>query len=81
MTANRLSSNSIEVANAFEAIEAYFERGWSDGLPIVPPTPEAVAAALEAVNLAPDTLLGVEPIKGAVITAEKAAVNAVMAGC
>jgi hypothetical protein len=81
MTATRLSSNSIEVANAFEAIEAYFEHGWSDGLPIVPPTPEAVAAALEAVNLAPDTLLGVEPIKGAVITAEKAAVNAVMAGC
>lgn len=81
MTTRRLSSNSIDMRDAFEAIETYFDRGWSDGLPIVPPTFEAVAAALEAANLAPDAILGVEPTKGAVITAEKAAINAVMAGC
>lgn len=77
----RLTSNSIEVAGALEAIETYFDNGWSDGLPVVPPTPEAVATALEAANLSPDAILGIEPVKGAVITAEKAAINAVMAGC
>lgn len=77
----RLTSASLEVASAFEAIETYFENGWSDGLPVVPPTPGAVTAALEAASLAPETILGVEPVKGAVITAEKAAINAIMAGC
>jgi hypothetical protein len=79
--APRLTSNSIEVPSALEAIETYFEKGWSDGLPVVPPTPEAVSATLEAANLSPDAILGIEPVKGAVITAEKAAINAVMAGC
>jgi hypothetical protein len=77
----RLTSDSIEVPGALEAIETYFENGWSDGLPVVPPTPEAVTATLDAANLAPDDILGIEPVKGAVITAEKAAINAVMAGC
>jgi hypothetical protein len=81
MTQTRLISESIDVKDAFEAIEAYFDRGWSDGLPVVPPTPEAVTAALDAAALAPDQILGVEPTKGAVVTAEKAAINAVMAGC
>ena len=81
MTQTRLTSDSIEVRDAFEAIEAYFDRGWSDGLPVVPPTPDAVTAALDAADLAPDEILGVEPTKGAVVTAEKAAINAVMAGC
>jgi hypothetical protein len=79
--APRLTSDSLELPGALEAIETYFEKGWSDGLPVVPPTPEAVTASLEAANLAPDTILGIEPVKGAVITAEKAAINAVMAGC
>jgi len=77
----RLTSDSIEVSDALEAIETYFENGWSDGLPVVPPTPEAVTAMLEAASLVPDDILGIEPVKGAVITAEKAAINAVMAGC
>ncbi len=81
MVETRLSSDLIDIGDAFEGIEAYFERGWSDGLPVVPPTPAAVSAALGAASLAPDEILGVEPTKGAVITAEKAAINAVMAGC
>lgn len=77
----RLTSDSLELPNALEAIETYFENGWSDGLPVVPPTPEAVEVTLATANLAPDDILGIEPVKGAVITAEKAAINAVMAGC
>ncbi|HJP23146.1 MAG TPA: hypothetical protein QF861_16475, partial [Alphaproteobacteria bacterium] len=56
-------------------------RGWTDGLPIVPPTADAVAACLEWAMLPPDHLVGVEPVRERAITAEKLAVNAVMAGC
>ena len=31
-----------------DLIEWYFEQGWTDGLPVVPPTPEAVAAMIES---------------------------------
>ncbi|MDA1257197.1 MAG: hypothetical protein O3C10_05055 [Chloroflexi bacterium] len=81
MTDMQLTSDAIEVADALEAIELYAERGWTDGLPIVPPTENVVARFVEALGVAPDTVLGVEPTKGVVITAEKAAINAVMAGC
>ncbi len=80
-TSKRLTAETSEATDAFAAIESYFERGWTDGLPVVPPRPEAVEAFLDAANLQPDQILGVEPTKGAVITAEKAAINAVMAGC
>ena len=77
----RLHSELIEAPGPLEAIEIYFNKGWSDGLPVVPPTPESVSAILETANLSPEAILGIEPVKGAVITAEKAAINAVMAGC
>lgn len=77
----RLTSKAEQVPGALAAVETYFERGWTDGLPVVPPTPEAVLAFLDAANLQPDVILGVETTKGAVVTAEKAAINAVMAGC
>ena len=77
----RLTSDYLELPGPLEAIEDYFKKGWSDGLPVVPPTPKAVTAMLAAANLAPDAILGIEPVKGAVITAEKTAINAVMAGC
>ena len=76
-----LTSDTLHFDDPLEAMEYYFEQGWTDGLPVVPPTPERVAAALEAAGLEPSRILGTEPTKGRVITAEKAAVNAVMAGC
>ena len=76
-----MGARILDVADGFEA-NALFERnGWTDGLPIVPPTPERVAAALDAALLEPETILGVEPVRGLALTAEKVAVNAVMAGC
>lgn len=66
----------------FEAVQEHFwTSGWTDGLPVVPPTPEAVAALLTAALLPPDHLVGVEPVRGRAVTAEKVAINAVMAGC
>src|ERR1700748_999325 len=64
------------------AVRQLFEaRGWTDGLPIVPPTPERVAAMLEWGAFTADQLLGVEPVKSRPLVAEKVAVNAVLAGC
>ncbi len=61
--------------------EHFHSRGWTDGLPVVPPTADAVAACLEWAVLSPDHLVGIEPVRGRAVTAEKVAINAVMAGC
>jgi hypothetical protein len=57
------------------------ERGWSDGLPMIVPTPERVGAAIEASGVAPGTSLGVVPPSNRTATIEAVAANAVMAGC
>jgi len=62
-------------------LEDYFERGWTDGLPVVPPTPEKVEAFLAAAGLKPDDVLGEVPTREVVATAERVAINAIMAGC
>lgn len=64
-----------------EVCETFMERGWTDGLPVVAPTPERVAAMLATVGLAPGDVVGGIARRGRVLTAELAAVNAVMAGC
>ena len=63
------------------AADLFAARGWTDGLPIVAPTPERVAAMLDWAAMTPDQLIGVEPVKVRTLTAEKVAINAVMAGC
>ncbi len=75
------ASERHEVADVMAAQEYFHARNWTDGLPIVPPTEEAVAAALDWALLAPESLIGVEPVRARAITAEKLAINAVMAGC
>jgi hypothetical protein len=75
------SSTSYEVGDAFEANELFQRNGWTDGLPIVPPTEERVLSFLDAASLTPDELVGVEPVRRRRITAEKVAIAAVMAGC
>ena len=77
----QLASRRYDVADTMAAQEFYHSRGWTDGLPVVPPTAEAVAACLEWTMLAPDHPVGVEPVRARAIAAEKLAVNAVMAGC
>lgn len=77
----QLMSGRVTVDDPAEAQEAFHSRGWTDGLPIVPPTQQAVAACLEWAMLAPEHLIGIEPVRARPITAEKAAINAVMAGC
>ena len=76
-----LTSKSYDVADFAAVQELYHANGWSDGLPVVPPTAEAVEACLAWVGMTPDQLIGVEPVRAMPVTAEKLAVNAVMAGC
>ena len=74
-------ASSVHEAPDFSAVQELFHaRGWTDGLPVVPPTEDAVAACLDAAAMPPGHVLGVEPVRGRAVTAEKAAVNTVMAG-
>lgn len=81
MSSQPLTSELLEFDAATDVIEHYFRAGWTDGLPVVPPTPERVEEFLGYVGRSPSEILGTEPTKGRVITVEKVAINAVMAGC
>jgi hypothetical protein len=67
--------------DAERVMEEFFERGWTDGLPVVPPTPDAVDAMIATVDLARDDVIGGIPRRNRWVTVEQAAINAVMAGC
>src|SRR5918993_1272114 len=76
-----LSSKRYTSEDLLAAQEFCPNRGWTDGLPVVPPTLEAVQACLDWVLMPPGQLIGIEPVRQRAISAEKLAVNAVMAGC
>jgi len=67
--------------DAVDPIELLFERGVTDGLPVVPPTRERVARAIEASGRSADELIALVPPNFGRATVEKIAINAVMAGC
>ena len=77
----QLRSPTYDLADVVAVNDLYHQRGWTDGLPILPPTPELVRACLDAAGLAPSTVIGVESVRQRPISAEKVAINAVMAGC
>jgi hypothetical protein len=76
-----LRSRRLELAQLEDEAEAFFERGWTDGLPVVPPTPARVLRMLEGTTRSPDEVVASVGPDFADCTVEKAAVNAVMAGC
>ena len=61
--------------------EHAYEQGWTDGLPIIPPTPEAVQRFIAASGRTGDELIGTLPPRKGRATVEVIAVNAIMAGC
>lgn len=73
--------NTVETADAFEAAELFEQRGWTDGLPIVPPTAEKVEEFLRIGGLDADQVLLHIPVTNRRVTVLLAAINAVMAGC
>src|SRR5438132_4120525 len=75
-----LRSRRIEIGADEDEQEAMFARGWSDGLPLVPPTEERVLRMLDGTARDPQEVLGLVPPALAAATVEKIAINAVMAG-
>jgi len=76
-----LTSRRVELASAEDEIEAMYDRGWSDGFPLVPPTEARVMAMLDGTTRAADEVVGLAPPTLVDCTIEKIAINAVMAGC
>lgn len=74
--------NGTDYGEAQEKMERFFlNHGWSDGLPLVPPTEEALTKMLEGTPWPREHVIAEFPPSGAEATVEKIAVNAVMAGC
>ncbi len=73
---------TIEVEGTVDDVNNYFfEKGWSNGLPIVPPTPEKVEAMLKGTDRSPDEEVWVVPPRNGILTVEGVATYAVMTGC
>ena len=79
--AQEWNSAQLEIDETEDLIEVCYENGWTDGLPVVPPTPERVERMLSGTDRDPDELIAAVPPKWGRATVEKVAINAVMAGC
>ncbi len=78
---SKLRARRVEFAALEDEMEALFTKGWTDGLPVVPPTEARVLAMLEGTTRAPQEVVAVVPPDLVECTVEKIAINAVMAGC
>ena len=76
-----LQSRRHTVQDLSDAIELCFTNGWTDGLPVIPPTADRIEAMLNAAGLDPQRQIAFIENRQVSITAEKVAINAVMAGC
>ena len=74
-----LSARTVELADLEDDVEAAYDRGWTDGLPVVPPTEARVLRMLARRD--PAEVVAVVPPDLVACTVEKVAINAVMAGC
>src|SRR5262245_9307012 len=77
----KLRSRRVELGELEDEVEATFDRGWTDGLPVVPPTRERVLRMLEGTTRDPGEVVAIVPPDLVECTVEKVAINAVMAGC
>jgi hypothetical protein len=76
-----LQSRRVDLSPLEDDIEGLFSRGWSDGLPVVPPTEARVLAMLDGTRRLPEEIVAVIPPDLVPATVEKVAINAVLAGC
>ncbi|MBC8458982.1 MAG: hypothetical protein H8D67_13390 [Deltaproteobacteria bacterium] len=72
---------SFQTENVAELIELYFRKGWTDGLPVIPPSTNSVEAMLKAAGLKGNDPIAEVRDRNVFITPDKVAINAVMAGC
>lgn len=80
-TGSPIRARRIEVASSDDVAEFMFDQGFSDGLPLVPPTPERVMRMLAGTSRGAQDLVAISPPNMGHATVEKIAINAVMAGC
>src|SRR5271167_329709 len=78
---DKMTARRIDLGDAEDVFEFMFERGLTDGLPVVPPTPERVMLMLTGTRRDPRDVVATVPPNLAPLTIEKVAANAVMAGC
>lgn len=76
-----IRARKIEIAPSDDVAEFMFDQGFSDGLPLVPPTPERVLRMLSGTHRDPQEVIATVPPNMGLATVEKIAINAVMAGC
>jgi len=76
-----LRARNIEIAERGDPFEFMFDQGMTDGLPVIPPTPERVIRMLSGTRRDPQETVGTCAPNYAPVTIEKIAINAVMAGC
>ena len=77
-----MTSANIDLTDGYDdALALAYQAGWTDGLPIVPPTAARIRPFLDAAGGSPLELIGEIPPRGGRATVEKLAANAVMAGC
>jgi len=80
-TNDTIVSRHVEFSASEDEFEAMYARGWTDGLPVVPPTRERVLRMLTGTTRAPSEVVTLCPPDLVELTVEKIAINAVMAGC
>lgn len=76
-----IASRKIAPAPYEDEHELCYDRGWSDGFPVIPPTPERILRMLDGTSRGPQEVIGKIPPNLSDCTVEKVAINAVMAGC
>src|SRR5258706_12765269 len=81
MSTPALASKVYECADIDEFTELAYQKGWTDGLPVLPPTEKKVQAMLHYIRRDPQESLGVISPGEGVATIEKIAIKAVMAAC
>ena len=81
MTSGLQDLVQAEWQDVVEAIEKCYDLGWTDGLPVVPPTAYRVQEFLDYAGRPVDEVLGKLPERRREVTVGKVAANAVMAGC
>lgn len=76
-----IRARRIDLGDLDDEFEFMFDQGFSDGLPVIPPTPERVIRMLEGTSRDAQEVVAVMPPNMAKVTVEKIAINSVLAGC
>ncbi len=79
--ATQFKSKVFEITDAHAFMDLAWEKRWTDGLPVLPPTEEKVGEMLDYMGVDPQKELGAVPPKGGIATYEKVAIQCVMGGC